>query len=202
MLQTIADTIWGKPCLAYHVQPSLEPETLDAFAAVQQRFAALWPEPLHIGPEQGLHVTIYPLMTVWGDYDKEAHWRSIAPRIRGLLEDLCSGHEPLELRFSRLKVTNTAIVATATEKSGLIEAIRGRILRDIPPPPGQKPIVYDLIHSTLARYPTKAVIPDDVVERVENLPLTVAAPVSRIRLVRETVFPGLVHEELAVFPLG
>ena len=31
MLQTIADDIWGQPCLAYHVQPSLEPETRAAF---------------------------------------------------------------------------------------------------------------------------------------------------------------------------
>ena len=75
MLQTIADEIWGRPCLAYHVQPSLEPEARDAFEAVQRAFAALWPEPLHVGPKHGLHVTIYPLLTVWGDYDKDAYWQ-------------------------------------------------------------------------------------------------------------------------------
>ena len=41
MLQTIADDIWGQPCLAYHVQPSLEPETRDAFAEVQRTVARL-----------------------------------------------------------------------------------------------------------------------------------------------------------------
>ena len=82
MLQTIADEIWGRPCLAYHVQPSLEPEARDAFEAVQRAFAALWPEPLHVGPKHGLHVTIYPLLTVWGDYDKDAYWQSIAGRIQ------------------------------------------------------------------------------------------------------------------------
>jgi hypothetical protein len=201
MLQTIADDIWGLPCLAYHVQPSLEPETRAAFAAVQRAFVELWPEPLHVGPRQGLHVTIYPLVTVKGAFDKDAYWQSIARRSQGLLEELCTGHRTLELRFSRLKVTDTAIIATATEETGLIEAIRERIVRDIPPPPGASPINYDLIHTTLARYRTRASIPDDVVERIERLPVAITAPVARIRLVRETLFPCLVTDEIAAIPL-
>ena len=124
MLQTIADEIWGRPCLAYHVQPSLEPEARDAFEAVQQAFAALWPEPLHVGPKHGLHVTIYPLLTVWGDYDKDAYWQSIAGRIQTHPRGPLRRPSALELRFSGLKVTDTAIIATATEESGLIAAIR------------------------------------------------------------------------------
>lgn len=201
MLQTIADDHWGLPCLAYHVQPSLEPETRAAFERVQQAFAELWPSPVHVGPRHGLHVTIYPLVTVKGGFDKEAYWQSIARQSRALLEDLCTGHRTLELRFSRLKVTDTAIIATATEETGLIEAIRERIVRDIPPPPGQKPIMYDLIHSTLARYRTKESIPDEVVERIESLPVSIAAPVGEIRLVRETLFPCLATDEIAAFPL-
>jgi hypothetical protein len=201
MLQTIADDIWGLPCLAYHVQPRLEPETRTAFEAVQRAFVELWPEPLHVGPKHGLHVTIYPLVTVKGAFDKDAYWQRIARRSQGLLEELCTGHRTLELRFSRLKVTDTAIIATATEETGLIEAIRERIVRDIPPPPGQKPILYDLIHTTLARYRTKASIPDDVVERIESLPVSIAAPVKQIRLVRETLFPCLATDEIAAIPL-
>lgn len=201
MLQTIADDIWGLPCLAYHVQPSLEPETRNAFEAVQRAIVELWPELLYIGPKHGLHVTIYPLAMVKGDYDKDAYWRRIARQIQSLLEDLCTGHPTLELRFSRLKVTDTAIIATATEETGLIEAIRQKIVRDIPPPPGERPIIYDLIHSTLARYRTRASIPDDVVERIENLPVSITAPVTQIRLVRETLFPCLVTDEIAAIPL-
>jgi hypothetical protein len=197
MLQTIADDIWGLSCLAYHVQPSLEPETREAFAEVQRAFVELWPEPLHVGPKPGLHVTIYPLMMVKGDFDKNAYWQSIAPQSRRLLEELCTGHRALELRFSRLKVTDTAIIATATEETGLIEAIRRRIVNEIPPPPGASPIIYDLIHTTLARYRTRAAIPDEVVARIESLPVSIAAPVRRIRLVRETLFPCLATDEIA-----
>ncbi|MBA1156167.1 2'-5' RNA ligase family protein [Microvirga mediterraneensis] len=201
MLQTIADDIWGQPCLAYHVQPSLEPETREAFAQVQRRFATLWPEPLHVGPKPGLHVTIYPLVMVKGDFDKDQYWRSIARQARDLLEELCTGHRPLELRFSRLKVTDTAIIATAIEETGLIDAIRERIVNEIPPPPGRKPIIYDLIHTTLARYRTSMAIPDAMIECVESLPVAVAAPVRQIRLIRETLFPCLLTDEIAAIPL-
>lgn len=201
MLQTIADDIWAQPCLAYHVQPSLEPETREAFEAVQRAIAECWPEPLNIGPKHGLHVTIYPLVPVRGSFDKGAYWQGIARQSQSLLEDVCADHQPLELRFSRLKVTDTAIIATATEETGLIGAIRDRIVSDIPPPPGHQPIIYDLIHSTLARYPTRASIPDDVVGRIESLPVSITAPVSHIRLVRETLFPCLMTDEIASIPL-
>ena len=201
MLQTIADDIWGLPCLAYHVQPSLEPETRKAFEVVQRAITEIWPEPLHVGPEHGLHVTIYPLVPVKGAFDKDIYWQGIARQSRNLLEDLCAGHRALELRFFRLKVTDTAIIAIAAEESGLIEAIRQRIVSDIPPPPGHKPIIYDLVHSTLVRYRTKASIPRDVIDRIESLPVSIMAPVKQIRLVRETLFPCLVTDEIAAIPL-
>jgi hypothetical protein len=201
MLQTIADDIWGKPCLAYHVQPSLEPDTREAFEGLQRAIAEIWPAPLHVGPKPGLHVTIYPLVSVKGAFDKDAYWQSIAQASQGLLEELCAGHQVLELRFSRLKVTDTAIIVTATEETGLIEAIRQKIVSDIPPPPGHKPIIYDLIHSTLARYRTKASIPPDVIGRIEALPVSVRATVKQIRLVRETLFPCLETDEIAAIPL-
>jgi 2'-5' RNA ligase superfamily len=201
MLQTIADDIWAKPCLAYHVQPSLEPEARDAFESLQGIIAESWPEPLHVGPKHGLHVTIYPVVPVRGDFDKTAYWNSIAGRCQSLLEDLCSGHQTLELRFSGLRVTNTAIIVTASEDTGLIEAIRQRIVADIPPPPGQKPMVYDLIHSTLARYRTKGSIAHEVVERIESLPVSITTPVTQIRLIRETLFPCLETNEIASIPL-
>ncbi|MBM6582379.1 hypothetical protein ILT44_19420 [Microvirga sp. BT689] len=202
MLQTIADDIWGLPCLAYHVQPSLEPETREAFGEVQRAIAERWPEPLHLVPEDGLHVTIYALVPVKVSFDKEAYWQSITRLSQGLLEELCLGHQALELRFSRLKVTDTAIIATATEETGLIQAIRHGIVREIPQPQGREPLHYDLIHTTLARYRTSAPVTGSVVKGVEDLPVSIRAPVARIKIIRETRFPCLVRDELASVPLG
>jgi 2'-5' RNA ligase len=201
MLQTIADDIWGQPCLAYHVQPHLDPETQDAFERFQQDIAARWPDPLHLCPKDGLHVTIYALIPVKVDFDKEAYWRHIAEPCRALLDDLCSGHEAIELHFNRLKVTDVAIIATATETTGIIGRIRDRIADVIPPPPGREPLRYDLIHTTLARYRTASSVPASAVESIEDLPVSIRAPVTRIKMIRETLFPCLERDELASFPL-
>ncbi|MET0530022.1 MAG: 2'-5' RNA ligase family protein [Microvirga sp.] len=201
MLKTIADDIWGQPCLAFHVQPHLTAETQASLGELQKAIAAHWPHPLHTAPPEALHQTLYALANVKDRFDKEAYWRSVAEPCGAILESLCRGHTPLELHFSRLKVTDTAIIAVATEPSGLIETIRHRIAELIPPPVGLKPMRYNLIHSTLARYQISAEIPDEIVATIESLPVSVKARVESIKLVRETLFPCQKHDELRSFPL-
>jgi 2'-5' RNA ligase len=201
MLQTIADDLWGKPSLAYHVQPVLPAEALAALESLLRPIARRWPAPLHLASRSMLHVTIYALVPVKGDFDKEGYWGSIADPSLTLVEELCAGHGPIELHFSRLKVTDTAIVAVAQETSGLIEAIRERIATTVPPPPGREPLRYDLIHTTLARYRSSGPVPDAAMERVESLPVSIHARVRGIKLVRETLFPCQAVDEIAAVPL-
>ena len=202
MLQTTADDLWGKPSLAYHVQPVLPPECLAALEGLLGPIAGCWPAPLHLGSHQMLHVTVYALVPVKGDFDKEGYWGRIAAPSLALVEELCAGHPPIELHFSRLKVTDTAIIAVAQDTSGLIEAIRERIAGTIPPPPGREPLRYDLIHTTLARYRSSGPVPEAAVERVENLPVSIRAPIAAIKLVRETLFPCQAVDEIASVTLG
>ena len=201
MLQTIADDIWGQPCLAYHVQPHLSSDTQAALAEVQRTIAERWPVPLFLAPPEALHVTLYALVQVKAEFDKEGYWNSIAEPCRALLEKLCTDHAPLGLRFSQLKVTDTAIIAVATDEAGLIDTIRKAIVETIPPPPGLKPIHYNLIHTTLARYRTADAIPDAVVKAVEAIPASVTAPVERLKIIRETLFPCQELDEISSFPL-
>ncbi|MCB8821608.1 hypothetical protein [Microvirga rosea] len=201
MLQTIADDIWGQECLAYHVQPDLSLETRASLKALQTALAERWPVPLHLAPSGALHVTLYALVQVKARFDKEGYWSAIAEPCRALLESLCEGQGPLTLRFSKLKVTDTAIIAVATDETGLIATIRENIADLIPPPPGLKPMRYDLIHSTLARYRTSDVIPDSVMRDVEAIPVSIGAPVERLKIIRETLFPCQIVNEIFSFPL-
>ncbi|MGO4386462.1 hypothetical protein AB4Y85_02900 [Microvirga sp. 2YAF29] len=201
MLKTLADDIWGQPCLAFHVQPHLSAEAQHSLGEVQKAVAALWPYPLHKAPPDALHQTLYALANVKDRFDKEAYWQSIAGPCGEILDSLCQGHGPIELTYSRLKVTDTAIIAVAAETTGLIEEIRHRIAEHIPPPPGLKTIRYNLIHSTLARYQVSATIPDEVVAAIESLPVTVRARVESIKLVRERRFPCTEYDELRSFSL-
>lgn len=201
MLKTIADDIWGQSCLAFHVQPHLTAETQGSLGQIQKAIAAHWPHPLHTAPPEALHQTLYALANVKDRFDKEGYWRSIVEPCSEILDGLCRGHGVIELTYSRLKVTDTAIIAVATEPSGLVETIRHRIAELIPPPPGLKPMRYNLIHSTLARYQISAEIPDETVAAIESLPLAIKAPVASIKLVRETLFPCQEAAEIRLFPL-
>lgn len=202
MLKTIADDIWGQACLAYHVQPHLTAETRGSLGMVQEAIAAHWPHPLHMAPPDALHQTLYALANVKDRFDKEAYWRSIAEPCSEILDSLCRGHGTVELHYSRLKVTDTAIIAVATEPSGLIDAIRHKIAELIPPPAGLKPMRYNLIHSTLARYKVSGEAPDATVAAIERLPVSIRAPVEAIKLVRETVFPCFEMDEIRAFRLN
>jgi len=201
MLQTIADDLWGRPSLAYHVQPDLHPDTQAALESLQGAITERWPVPLHLCPRDRLHVTIYALVPVKGAFDKESYWHRISEPSRALLTRLCSGHDPFKLRFSRIKVTDSAIIAVAEDETGLIDAIRRQIAEVIPPPPGQRPLRYNLIHSTLARYRSSQPVSKAIVEAIETLPVSIVAPVERIKIVRETLFPCLVMDEIVSFPL-
>ena len=70
MLTTIADDLWGRPCLAYHVQPVLPAEAWAALEDLLGPVAGRWPAPLHLGARHMLHVTIYALVPVRCELDK------------------------------------------------------------------------------------------------------------------------------------
>ena len=201
-LAPIADEWWGRPCLAYHVQPNLAPETGRQLWQLQQRVAEIWPQPLFLAPPEAMHVTIYPLAMVQDSYDKDSYWRMVAPLAQAILADLCPDVPRLTLTYVRLKVTNVAIIAVARDDTGLIDAIRRRIVDTVPTPPVRGPLHYDLIHTTLARYRSAEPVAASVVERVERLPVAIAAEVTGINLVRETRFACLSRDVLASVPVG
>jgi hypothetical protein len=201
-LHPVPEDLWGRPALALHVQPHLEPAAQAALHALQGEVALRWPARLHRAPAAALHLTIYPLVPVRGAFDRDAYWAEIAAPTIELLRGLCAASGPFRLRFERVRVAPAAIIAVARDGSGLIERIRPAVAETLPPPPGLAPMRYDLIHSTLARYAAPDPIPGAAVAALEALPVAVEAPVARLKIVRETVYPCLAMQELASFPLA
>ncbi len=201
-LLPIVDTLYEKPCLAVHVQPHLDRDAQAGLRVLQQAAVSHWPEAFHEAPPQAFHVTIYPLVPTTEGFDKEAYWSRIAEPTLGLVEELCAGAMPLDLRFHRLKVTPVGVIAVAEDASGLVDRIRRRILESVPPPPGLEHRHYDLVHTTLARFADARPVPAEVVRRIEAEPVDFPVRVERLKIFRETIFPCIVGEELAGFPLG
>lgn len=201
-LLPIVDTLYGQPCLAIHVQPHLDEEAQAGLRVLQQAAVAHCPGALHEAPPHALHVTIYPLIPTAEGFDKDAYWGRIAELSIRLVDELCAGAKPLDLGFHRLKVTPVGVIAVAEDTSGLIGRIRRRILEAVPPPPGLEHRHYDLVHTTLARFADARPVPADLVRRIEAEPVMLSVRVERLKIFRETIFPCLVGEELAGFPLG
>ncbi|MCB5173823.1 enolase-like domain-containing protein [Microvirga lenta] len=201
-LLPIVDTLYGKPCLAIHVQPQLAPDAQEKLHALQQAAIAHWPRAFHEAPPHAFHVTVYPLVPTTDGFDKEAYWSTIAEPARRLVEELGSGAGPLVLDFFELKVMPVGVIAVAREESGLIGRIRDRILATLPPPPGHEHRHYDLVHTTLARFSDPSPVPAAVVQRIEAVPVALPVRIERLKIFRETLFPCLVGEELASVSLG
>lgn len=192
----VADTLWGKPCHAIHIQPHLAPEVQAALTEVRDKAAALWPGALHGAPPHAVHVTIYPLVRVPGGFDRAAYWRLIEEPSRAILRELAGGAGAIDLHFHAVRAMPAGLVAVAEDASGLVAAIRRKVVETLPPPPGFEPIRYDLIHTTLARFASSEPVPRAAVARVESLTVSLRARVERLKLTRETRFPCLVAEEL------
>jgi hypothetical protein len=196
------DTLWGRPSLAWHIQPGLNEEGQAALAKMQRLVLSHWPAPLHAAPASALHVTIYSLVPIRSAFDKGVYWNAIRAPALELLSRAGAAATPFELRFTGLRVRPDAIIAVAEDPSGVIARLREAIVRDLPPPPGQAPLRYDLIHATLARYGSAAPVPRSAVRAVEAAEVDVGLRVERLRLVRETLYPCLRIEELASVGLG
>ena len=201
-LHPIADTLFGRACLAIHVQPHLTPDAQGALHDLQRIAAAQWPGAIHLAPAHALHVTIYPLVPTAEGFDKGTYWASIADTTKALVTEICAGSQPFNLRFRALKVMPVGIVAVADNDTALIERLRRRIVETLPPPPGLAHRHYDMIHTTLARFADDHCVEDHSVEAVETVPVDLSIRVERIKLFRETVFPCIAGEELASVSLG
>ncbi len=197
-----ADEFWGRPADAIHIQPHLTTDVQRALGDVQRRAAALWPAALHLAPEPAIHVTVYPLVRVPGTFDRTAYWQEIEAPSRALVADHAGRRGPITLTFSAVRVMSAGIIAVAEDPSGLVEGIRTEIVEKLPPPPGLQPLRYDLIHATLARFASGEPVAQDAVRLVEAIPVSVKAPVSRLKLTRETLFPCLAAQEIGSYPLA
>lgn len=193
--------MWGKPCLAYNVQASFPVNALGAIAAVQDHLNALSLPQLKCPPPQAQHVSIYALVPVrWPDAGKEVYWNEISAAAISSLQALCAGRRRFKLRFDRLRLTPSAIIAVAAETPGLIADIREHFHRA----PGHlhlpKPD-YDIVHTTLARFDREEHVSAAVIRKVSTTDISLTMEVEHLCLVRECVYPSLVLDEMVRFDL-
>jgi hypothetical protein len=201
-LAVVADDRWGTPCLGYLAQARIADPSLAAMATIQSALRAIVPLPLHLCPVRSLHVTIYGfVLPRWPDAGKDAHWQAIGAPCLAALDALGAGQRGVALQFDRLSVTPMAVIATATDPSGLIGRLRAAFagLARHPVQPAPR---YDIIHMTLARFGGAGVVSPTLLRDVAAIAPCGAAPVTQLQIVRERVYPSLEVDTLATVPLA
>ncbi len=201
-LAVVADVTWGMHCLAYNVQGQFSDAALQEIALLQNEVLTHVPLPLNVSPPHALHLSIYaPVPVRWPDSGKGDYWQEIAARTRADLEDLCTSQRSFTLHFDTLRVSPSAIIAVASGVPELVAAIRERFSQAPGHPCWPRPM-YDIAHTTLARFSADGVLPEPIIHQLSTKPISVMASVIRIQLVRETVYPSLQVDTLTSYDLA
>jgi hypothetical protein len=199
-LTVTADGMWGRDCLAYSIQAAIPDGLADALASIQFELDKAGLPAFHACPRNTLHISIFAVVPVRSPVaGKEDYWTGVSSRVMDDLDRLCRGHRVMPVHFDELRLTPNAIIAATRAVPDRIAAIRSHFA-GWPAHPGWPRPVYDIMHVTLARFATEQRVPDSAVREVCR-PISLAGEVSRIQLVRETVYPSLKIDALASFDL-
>jgi hypothetical protein len=198
-MQVTRETRWATPCEAYNVQLSL----CDAseLPALQAELARCCPLPLHLVPRASFHVSVFSLIHFsWVHPDKRGLWRALEAGALAALTPLVA-RPPLALRFSRLRVTENALIALADDEANWIASVRSA-LAGVTAAHAIPTRRYDVVHTTLARFAQSGQLSRHACGALEALSVDVPYLIPTLQIVRETTYPTLAFELLRELPLA
>jgi 2'-5' RNA ligase len=187
-------------CRAYVVQADLDEECRRRLAEAQDRLAGVLPGSV-VCPPASLHVSVAVLLSVRRDYPapKDALWAQWGSRWCDQLRALAEGFEPFELRFERLEVSESAVIALAGPVAA-VESLRRRaaaLQRDA----GLVAYQPSIVHCTLLRYGTTGLQLDELGRVASATPVRARTVVTHLTVRRELVYPSVVSEAVDRFDL-
>lgn len=195
-----ADPLWRRPCRAYVVQARLEGGCRDGLAALQRRLAGASPGVTPC-PPPSLHVSLAVLLSVRREYHepKDALWHRWGQAWSDGLREEAADLDPFEIRFSGLHVSDAAVIAVA-DPCPPVERLRRRAL-DLQRLAGVPAAQPSIVHCTLLRSTASGHDLSALARVAAGLEVAAATEVTELRVERELVYPSLVGETVASFPL-
>ena len=195
-------TSWGQPDLGYILIYRPDPAASAALSAFQDAVLALEPGLLR-QPQEQLHASIAWLLQVRRDFgrDKDAIWAEQGESWLKTIAAVTEATPPMRLRYDRLVVTDSAVIAVAAEPNPMAE-----FRRELTAALGLSwPITYaslGVVHSSLLRYPRPLTDPARLLAAVTALEVSIEAGVRELLMVREFTFPTLAYDVVARLPLS
>jgi len=195
------DPLWNRPCLAYNLHARPDDDCRGRLSSVQDRMARLGEGGLLRCPPESLHVSVGSFLFVREDdaESKKALWvRQASSWLQGLTH-LLTRVEPFTLTYREVVVTDAAVIALA-ECPKEIEMIRQALttLRSACGLDGSQPTI---VHTTLFRFGAALRDPPALLNATQSIVLNACFPVREIVVTRELVYPSIIADDVARFPL-
>lgn len=178
-------------------RPSIE--VRDRLVALQAEIAGLG--PMYVMPPGHLHLTLFSVVYVRAVYpdDPRALWARIGPSIIAGIGAAMAGMSRIELAFEEIAVHGDAVRIRAPNHPA-IERLRDAIEATLIP--HHAPVFRAATtHSTIARLHAPADTPWSRPLREMEAAEPLTWPIDALRLVEETIYPGLEEREIERFAL-
>lgn len=192
---------WGESVFAVNLQARPDPDVRARLTALQTKAGDLGLGSMNVMPPGHLHLTLFSIIYVRAMYpdDPRTLWARIRPSIIDSIGAAVSGLPPIELTFEDIAVHGDAVLVRAPNHPA-IERLRDAIEATLER--SHAPVFRAATtHSTIARLQTPTDTPWSLLLRdLVAEPLT--WPIDVLRLVEETVYPGLEQREVERFILS
>jgi hypothetical protein len=192
---------WGAPGVGYLLLFRPDAGASAALADLQEQVLAIEPGLLR-QPEAQLHTSVAWLLPVGRDFSepKDALWAEHGEDWLKIIAAITEGIRPMRLRYRRLVITDSAIIAVAEEPNPV-----GALRRDLTVALGLPwPITYSsvgIVHTTLFRYRHPLSDAAGLLRRLEAMPVAIETEVSELLMVRESMYFTFCYEVLQRLPL-
>lgn len=192
---------WGQPCHAFnvHIDPSIAAR--EGLARVQDLLEEIEPRLLRC-PTSALHVSVAWLLAVHIDYGepKATIWARRGVEWTAELDRIAAEHEPFEMRYRWLVVTDSAVIAVA-EPVSPVRGIRADIATKLALPERTKNNA-EIVHTTLFRYRSPLSHPKRLLAAADSIEFTVSTRAEKLTVSEELAFPSLRTSTKARLALG
>lgn len=197
----VADPHWGAARYSVSLQAEFPDTARAALDAARQQLMAQMPAVrFRRADAAALHVTVHLFLDARQDFDKEDFWQQAGPQALAVLDQaLAAPFAPFDWTFTQLAAAPLGVIALAGSDPRVL-ALRQRLRRDAPHPPGMD-APYAQVHCTLLRYADTESLPPDFAARVAMQPLHVPARIGRLHLLCNRRYPSLDPEILRRFDL-
>ena len=202
-LTTNSSDYLGKSAVGYMINTLLSESSQNEIKKLQEKFVTEFGDLVWTTPLDALHITLLDLLAPLVDYDNDKNtlFENLGSQYNKALEEVLRETGPIDLTFSNMSVSSSAVIIVADESSTqAINNLRQKFLSKIELLPNTKQPP-NIVHSTIIRFVGKAAV-GNVQNFASNLDFSFVEQIKSFQLVRESKLPMLEYSLIKTYDLN